>query len=111
VFINLLENAAKYAGAGATLHIQVRDHPTYAQVTVSDNGCGIPEKDLPHIFEKFYKGPQGGLGLGLPICRAIIAVHGGRMWAEHNPTGGVSFHCTLPRAQDDASAQTAVEAT
>jgi two-component system, OmpR family, sensor histidine kinase KdpD len=102
VFINLLENAAKYAGEHAKLQIHVTDQADFVQVTVSDNGCGIPKDDIPHIFEKFYKGPQGGLGLGLPICRAIIEVHGGRMWAENNQTGGASFHFTLPKSKNEA---------
>jgi two-component system sensor histidine kinase KdpD len=104
VFINLLENAAKYAGAHAKLRIRVTDQQDFVQATVSDTGHGIPKDDIPHIFEKFYKGPQGGLGLGLPICRAIIEVHGGRMWAENNPTGGASFHFTLPKTKNESVA-------
>lgn len=104
VFINLLENAARYTGKDAHIIITVKDLTSEVQVTVSDNGQGIPKDDIPHIFEKFYKGPQGGLGLGLPICQAIIKVHGGRMWAENNPTGGAKFHFTLPKTNNNAEA-------
>lgn len=104
VFINLLENAARYAGASAEINIRVKDQEDFVQVTVTDNGKGIPKDDIPHVFEKFYKGAQGGLGLGLPICRAIIEVHGGRMWVENNPTGGASFHFTLPKTKSSTEA-------
>lgn len=102
VFINLLENAAKYAGEKPRISIRVKDQEEFVQITVSDNGQGIPKEDIAHVFEKFYKGAQGGLGLGLPICRAIIEVHGGRMWVENNPVGGVDFHFTLPKTRHEA---------
>ncbi len=99
VFINLLENTAKYAGEKATIRITVMDAGDQVEVAVSDNGPGISKVDISHVLEKFYKGPQGGLGLGLPICKAIVEVHGGRMWVENNETGGASFHFTLPKQQ------------
>lgn len=97
VCINLLENATNYAGDDAKIYIHITDQHDFIQVTLSDNGRGIPHDDIPHIFEKFYKGAEGGLGLGLPICRAIIEVHGGRIWAENNSHGGATFHFTLPK--------------
>lgn len=97
VFINLLENAVKYAGDHAKIHIAVSNKAYEMEITVSDNGPGIPKNELSHVFEKFYKGPQGGVGLGLPICKAIIEVHGGRMWVNHSDMGGASFSFTLPK--------------
>jgi len=71
---------------------------------VTDNGSGISEADLPHIFERFYRGEKsrsrdyGGAGLGLVICKQIIEAHGGRIWAESFHGKGSVFYFTLPVA-------------
>jgi two-component system sensor histidine kinase KdpD len=98
VLINLLENALKY-GDGA---IEIRASKAHAEVVieVSDRGPGIPAGQESRIFEKFQRaagasGPSG-VGLGLTICRAIVAAHGGRIWARNRENGGATISFTLP---------------
>ncbi len=100
VFTNLLENANKYASAEATIGIRARTLPEWLEVEVWDNGPGIPADQLQLIFDKFSRGNKEsaipGVGLGLAICRAIIEVHDGRIWAENGANGGASFRFVLP---------------
>jgi two-component system sensor kinase FixL len=67
-------------------------------VSVSDNGKGISEKDLPRVFEAFFTCKSDGLGMGLSISRRIIEACGGRIMAENTATGGATFTFTLPIA-------------
>jgi C4-dicarboxylate-specific signal transduction histidine kinase len=67
-------------------------------VSVTDRGVGVPEDRLGHIFEPFYTTKSEGMGPGLPICRAIIASHGGELRAERNNDGGMTFSFSLPRS-------------
>ncbi|CAI2489030.1 two-component system sensor histidine kinase KdpD [Serratia plymuthica] len=100
VFTNLLENANKYAGIDAIIGIRAHTLPEWLEVEVWDNGPGIPEGKKQLIFDKFARGNKEsaipGVGLGLAICRAIIEVHGGRIWAENGANGGASFRFVLP---------------
>ncbi|MEO8139589.1 MAG: sensor histidine kinase KdpD [Gemmatimonadota bacterium] len=100
VFINLLENSAKYSPAGTLVEISARTIPGAVQVSVADRGPGLPPGEETRIFEKFYRGsgaePGKGVGLGLTICRGIITAHGGRIWAEARPGGGIVINFTLP---------------
>ncbi|HXA14683.1 MAG TPA: ATP-binding protein [Opitutaceae bacterium] len=102
VFDNLLENALKYAPRGSHIDISTRLHPEEVEVCVRDNGPGIPEADLPHIFERFYrvdKGrsrEKGGTGLGLSIVKHIVQLHGGRVWCESTLGQGTAFFFSLP---------------
>jgi PAS domain S-box-containing protein len=66
------------------------------ELAVIDRGVGIPEGELDRVFEPFRTTKVDGLGLGLPICRSIVAMHGGRIWAAHNAGPGVTFHVSLP---------------
>ena len=68
------------------------------RISVRDCGCGIPPLLLPRLFEPFMSTKPDGMGLGLSISRAIIASHGGRIWAENNAEGGATVHCELPMA-------------
>ncbi|MYN40953.1 PAS domain-containing protein [Duganella sp. FT109W] len=103
VLINLLMNACD-AMAGAAPDeavIVVRSAPAGAaavQLSVIDHGAGIPAAALAHIFEPFYTTKERGMGLGLSICRNIVAAHHGQLWAENNPGGGASVHLRLPLA-------------
>ena len=100
VFVNLLENAVKYTLPGTPIEISATTDQNELVVTVSDQGRGIPAGEEERIFEKFHRvaseGNQGGAGLGLTICRAIVEAHGGRMWADNLPTGGAAFHFAFP---------------
>ncbi|MGK4442008.1 two-component system sensor histidine kinase KdpD [Yersinia enterocolitica] len=100
VFINLLENAHKYAGYDALLGIRAVVQGEWLNIEVWDNGSGVAVGQEQLIFDKFSRGNKEsaipGVGLGLAICRAIIDVHGGRIWVEKNAEGGASFHFTLP---------------
>lgn len=103
VFINLLENAAKYTPAGTAILISAWQKGDEVVVEVADNGPGIPPGDEEAVFRKFHRtssadhvGPPGGSGLGLTICRGIVAAHGGRIWLERRPGSGAAFRFNLP---------------
>lgn len=99
---NLLDNALKYTPKGSRLEIAARPKSGDIEVSVRDNGPGIPAEDLPHIFERFYrvdKGrsrEKGGTGLGLSIVKHIVQLHGGRVRVESTPGQGSTFLFTLP---------------
>lgn len=99
---NLLGNAIRHAGA-AEVVIRARRVAEKAQVEceVIDNGCGIPEERLPHIFEKFEtdRRGEGGLGLGLAICRSFVLAHGGEISAHARDGGGTVMRFSLPDAR------------
>lgn len=99
VLVNLLENAVKYTPAGAPIELSAHAAVNEVIVEVADHGAGIPAGEEERIFEKFYRtrpSATGGVGLGLTICKAIVEVHGGRIWADNRPDGGAVFHFTLP---------------
>lgn len=100
VLINLLENAVKYAGLKADIGIQAKVEDQQFELTVWDNGPGIPSGQERAIFEKFARGNKEsaipGVGLGLAICQAIVEVHGGTITAHNRPEGGACFCVTLP---------------
>jgi two-component system sensor histidine kinase KdpD len=100
VLINLLDNAAKYTPEESPIEISSWITETEWVVEIADHGPGVPKEDLPHLFEKFYRGPQkqnkSGAGLGLAICSGIVDIHGGTLVAENRPVGGMVFRLTLP---------------
>ncbi|PWB80603.1 MAG: two-component system sensor histidine kinase KdbD, partial [Candidatus Methylomirabilota bacterium] len=99
VLINLLDNAIKHAPDDSPLEITAWAAPEAVTVEVADRGPGLPPGDEERVFEKFYRGPglrSRGAGLGLAICRGIVEAHGGRMWAENRPGGGVAFRFAIP---------------
>ncbi len=102
VLDNLLDNAAKYSPAGSQVTVEVRWGKGEVQVSIHDEGIGIPPDKLKAIFEKFYrvdsplKGKVPGAGLGLSLCQRIIEAHGGHIWAESKEGQGSTFHFTLP---------------
>ncbi|MFH0810957.1 MAG: ATP-binding protein [Pseudomonadota bacterium] len=98
---NLLDNAVKYSAAGSRIWMRVNTGKDKVSIEVQDEGIGISAEHLPHIFERFYKpGTQqavySGLGVGLYICKEIVARHGGRIWAESHVGQGSTFHVELP---------------
>jgi len=102
VVVNLLDNAIKYTPAGGKVTVGVNVSDWRAQLEVSDNGPGIPDSDLPHVFDRFFRadgvrlGAIEGAGLGLSIVQSICAAHGGLVNAENHPTGGCRFIVQLP---------------
>lgn len=103
VMINLLENAAAYSAKDTKITVKAKNVDGEIEVSVSDQGSGIPQEDLDKIFDKFYRGSQerrkpGGTGLGLTICQAIIHGHGGHVWAESKIRHGSTFYFRLPVA-------------
>jgi two-component system sensor histidine kinase MprB len=92
---NLLDNAAKWSPPGGDIEVAVRE----GEVTVRDHGPGIDEKDLPHVFDRFYRSPSArgrpGSGLGLAIVRQVAVAHGGEVVAEHADGGGTRMTLRL----------------
>jgi len=101
---NLLSNAIKFSPTGSTVRISAAEHAGAVLFTVSDQGRGIPADHLEAVFGRFAQfdsadtREKGGTGLGLPICRGIVELHGGRIWAESEPGQGAVFQFTLPAA-------------
>lgn len=100
VLVNVIDNAIKYAPFGLPIAIEAAEAGGQIEIRVLDLGLGIPERDLEHVFDKFYrvKRPQNfeGTGLGLSICRGIVEAHRGRIWAENRPGGGTVVTIRLP---------------
>jgi len=107
VMINLLENAIKYTPDGGTVRLFTEDDDEFVRVSVADSGIGIPFKDLPRIFERFYRvdeartREQGGTGLGLAIVKHIVQLHGGTVAVTSDPGQGSLFSFTLKKAQSE----------
>ncbi len=110
LLMNLIVNARQAMTENGRLRLIVRDNKAegWAEVVVSDTGCGIPHDKLPHIFESFYttKQPdargQGGTGLGLSLCLRIVEAHQGRIRVESEIGKGTTFTLKLPRSESPA---------
>lgn len=104
VVFNLVANAIKYSPTGGTITISAKEVGQNVEVTVADQGKGIPADQLEVIFERFNQAhvgdgkEHGGSGLGLTICRSIISLLGGRIWATSESGKGSQFHFSLPKA-------------
>jgi heavy metal sensor kinase len=113
VLLNLVENAIKYTPQGGQVRIEaIASYNDYVRLSVSDNGPGIPEKDLPHIFERFYRVDKsrsraqgGGSGLGLSIAHSIVQAHGGRIVVHSKENAGTTFDVYLPVRQSAGPAK------
>jgi signal transduction histidine kinase len=105
VLTNLMSNAIKFTPAGGRITVQTRTHQGGVQIVVADTGIGIPEEDLPHIFDRFYqvdkaRGPQRGSGLGLAITKEIIEAHSGTIDVHSDGENkGTTFTIWLPSPQ------------
>ena len=117
VITNLLGNAVKFSHRGGEIRVvaepfrgkRSREASAWVKVSVSDDGVGIERKDFSRIFEKFRQAPSDtleekprGTGLGLPICKEIVAHYGGNVWVESEPGEGSTFHFSLPAAPTPA---------
>lgn len=97
VFLNLIQNAVTYTSNGGAVTVAIHKDMHCAVVVVRDTGKGIPSKDLPHIFERFYKGESSeGSGLGLPIVKEIVDAHHGRISVKSEEGKGVEVSVRLP---------------
>lgn len=98
----LIDNAVKFSRPGGRVAITAREAGGEAVVSVEDQGIGIAERDLPHLFERFFRGRNAkaapGAGLGLSIVQQIVAAHGGRIWADARRRAGAALRFTLPLA-------------
>jgi len=102
---NLLINAIKYAGEGATVKISGTDKEEAVVICVEDNGPGIPQDEHAMVFEKFYRCKASarqvsGTGLGLAISKSVVEKHGGKIWLESKAGKGAKFCFALPVAKD-----------
>lgn len=108
VFVNLIHNAIKFTPNGGKIHLTAWQDGSRVVFKVSDNGVGIPAKDLGRIFERFYKADRaragGGTGLGLSICKHIVDAHNGQIWVESEENVGSDFYFALPSLMDDSFA-------
>src|SRR5262249_40056481 len=104
ILLNLVANACDAMGEGPHGDKRVvvvgaePDGGGQIRVWVAGHGPGVPANDLERVFEPFVTTKPHGMGLGLSVCRTIVAAHGGRLWATNNPEGGATFHFTLPPA-------------
>jgi two-component system sensor histidine kinase KdpD len=100
VLINLIDNALKYTPAESPIEVTAEDTGGAVLIEVADRGPGLRPGEERRIFEKFHRTEAAptvrGAGLGLAICRGIVHAHGGRIWAENRPGGGVTVRFTLP---------------
>lgn len=109
VFSNLVKNALQFTNPGGHISIGVEEDSGYMKVSVQDDGIGIPAKDLPRVFERFFQVEEhltrrhGGMGLGLAVAKSIVELHGGRIWAESQPAKGSTVTFLLPVDQANQS--------
>ena len=102
---NLVKNAIQFTDSGGRVTIRVEEDSGYVKVSVADNGIGIPPKDLPRVFERFFQVEThltrryGGMGLGLAVAKSMIELHGGRIWVESETGRGSTFTFLLPIQQ------------
>lgn len=103
VLYNLISNAVKYSMDGGEIRIRIIDSPANGRLIIEDDGIGIPQEDLPLIFERFYRTDRsryrktGGTGIGLTIAKAIVQAHDGTITAESEEGHGSRFSITLPK--------------
>lgn len=107
VLLNLLENALRYTPSGSRISVAALADDGVVKVQVSDEGPGIAEREREKVFQEFFRGSRsnkrdGGVGLGLPICRAVVRAHGGTIQIRERSGGGTTVEFTLPIAPDVA---------
>jgi signal transduction histidine kinase len=112
VLHNLLENALRYTPAGGTVRLRAQTENGSVLVTVQDDGEGIPEEDLPFVFDRFFRGEKsrvrgaggiGGAGLGLAIAKGLVEAHGGQIWVNSARGAGTTMTFALPKTPAPAA--------
>jgi two-component system sensor histidine kinase DctS len=100
VVLNLLRNAmdamAATAPEGREIRVATEGGADAVTVSIADRGAGIPDEVREHLFQPFFTTKAEGMGMGLNICRSILELHGGRVWADPNPGGGTVFRFSIP---------------
>jgi K+-sensing histidine kinase KdpD len=115
VFLNILDNSVKYSPEGGLIVIRGEVRPTDVVVSFADQGVGISPEDLIPLFDKYFrvKAPTGyhvpGTGLGLPVARAIVETHGGRIWAKSRVGEGTTLYFSIPLKLEEDSVDTKIE--
>ncbi len=109
IFSNLIDNAIAYAGEGTSITVQCRNQDReWNHFIFNDNGSGVPEENLGHLFERFYRVDKGrsrksgGTGLGLSIVKNAVMLHGGRISVRNGESGGLEFAFSLPRPKESS---------
>ncbi len=104
ILANLVSNAIKFSPKGGTVKLSVKSNNEVVTVTVEDQGVGLPPDMLDSVFDRFQQAPnqtsrtRGGSGLGLAICKALVELHGGKIWAESQLNQGTQFRFELPQS-------------
>lgn len=100
VFVNILDNAFKYSESGGVVKVGTINNGNHIKIIISDTGCGIPQKDLPHVKQKFFKGnlTRRGSGIGLAVADEIVCLHGGTLEIDSEENKGTAVTIILPAA-------------
>lgn len=97
---NILKNCMQSVGDDGWIAVSCEDNPLYGEIAIHDSGSGFETADLPHLFDRFYRGRQeagAGYGIGLALCKMIITRHGGTITAKNHPEGGAIFTIRFPK--------------
>lgn len=97
---NILKNCLESAGDDGKIVIACQDNPLFTEITIRDSGAGFAKEDLPHLFDRFYRGKHAeatGYGIGLALCKTIITRQGGTITAKNHPQGGAVFSIRFPK--------------
>jgi signal transduction histidine kinase/ligand-binding sensor domain-containing protein/DNA-binding response OmpR family regulator len=115
ILANLLSNALKFTQSGGKVQVVLRSEPPVARITVSDDGPGIAPGDMPHVFDRFYRGNeatgrhQPGTGIGLALARELVALHGGTLEVESEEGSGSTFTASLLLGRDHLAPEQVVD--
>lgn len=107
VFVNILDNAFKYSKEGDAIKVEAINNGNHIKIIIRDTGCGIPQRDLPHVKRKFYKGnlTQRGSGIGLAVADEIVCLHGGTLGIESEENQGTTVTIILPTVHNQEAVQ------
>ena len=103
---NLVTNAIKFTDSGGKIRVAAAVAGDTVRFAVSDTGDGIAERDIPRVFDRYWKGHAGTTGLGLYIAKGVVEAHGGRIWVESRLGAGSTFFFTLPIAPQNGAPRT-----